>query len=364
MSKEQSVPRELIQISHDRGQYSVAVGSGLLTSDLLADAVRGRRVFVVTSEPIKQLHGHRLETGLAEALEVEWLMVPDGEEAKSIEIASELWNGMLELSGKRDSLVVAFGGGSVGDLAGFVAASFLRGVDFVQIPTTLLAQVDASVGGKVAVDLPLGKNTVGAFHQPQLVIADVDLLVTLDERDVVSGLVESLKMGVILDEGLVQLIERQLPALLSAEPGALARVVARSVRTKANVVERDPFESGERKLLNFGHTLGHAIEVCLAYGGLRHGEAVAYGIQFATRLSKIRGLSELDAARIERAVAALPLPPLPKLDPSELLEACSRDKKATESSLSWVLCAAMGQGTVDDDFGGPEVRRELEHFLS
>ncbi len=363
MGESQSSAAETITVAHDRGEYQVTVGSGLLESEPLAAALRGRRVFVVSSEPIRSLHGRRLHHVLSQANSVEWMMVPDGEAAKNLDTASQLWNRMLKLGGKRDSVVLAFGGGSVGDLAGFVAATFLRGIDFVQVPTTLLAQVDASVGGKVAVDLPLGKNTVGAFHQPQLVVADVDLLTTLSQRDLVSGLVESFKMGVILDASLAGAIETRLAELLKADPNALIQVVAHSIRTKAAVVERDAFESGERMLLNFGHTLGHAIEVCLEYGGLRHGEAVAHGILFAVELSRLRGLSEGDAARIERGVKALPLPPLPSLDVDALLDACSRDKKATEGSLTWVLCPGIGRGLTVNDFSHAEIRSALERFL-
>lgn len=353
-----------VSVRHDRGSYSVRIGSGALCSEVLGPTVSNRRVFVVSSERIRSLHGEQLERALGEAGRFEWLIVPDGEAAKNVTTAEFLWNRLLDRGGKRDSLVVAFGGGSVGDLAGFVAATFLRGIDFVQVPTTLLAQVDASVGGKVAVDLAGGKNTVGAFHQPRLVIADVDLLSTLESRDLASGLAESIKMAAILDLEMLARIENSLSAMLARDTKALAEVVADSVRVKAQIVEDDPFEGDRRRLLNFGHTLGHAIEVSLAYQDLRHGEAVAWGMLFAIRLSRLRGLSSAEAQRLERTVRRLQLPALPELNCDVLLDACSRDKKAKEGSLSWVLCSTLGVGTIVEDLGNAEIRGALVAFLS
>ena len=352
-----------VTVQHDRGSYPVLVGPGSLDRNELRDVVEGRRVFVVTSSKLRELHGHRLESPLAGAASWEWILVPDGEVAKRLSVAEEAWERMLAAGGKRDSLVIGFGGGSVGDLAGFLAAGFLRGVDFVQIPTTLLAQVDASVGGKVGVDLRGGNNTVGAFHQPQLVVADVDVLSTLPRRDLVSGLVESLKKGAVLDRALFERVEELLDELLEAEVQALTEVVERSVAVKARVVEEDPFEAGVRKMLNFGHTLGHAMETVLGYEDLRHGEAVAYGIDFALDLSEARGLDGQTAARVRALVRRLGLPLLPRLDVDDLLAACARDKKARESGLTWVLCTDLGAGALDGGFEPEELRSAVVAFL-
>ena len=352
-----------IAVQHDRGSYDVLVGAGALGSSELQDLVRGRRLFVVTSAKLRGMHGERLAGALEGAAAQEWIEVPDGEAAKRLSVAEPAWERMLAAGGKRDSLVVGFGGGSVGDLAGFLAAGFLRGVDFVQIPTTLLAQVDASVGGKVGVDLRGGKNTVGAFHQPRLVVADIDVLSTLPRRDLVSGLVESLKKGAVLDLELFDSVERELDALLNAESDALTQVVRQSVAAKARVVEQDPFEAGPRKLLNFGHTLGHAIETVLGYEELRHGEAVAYGIDFALDLSETVGLDAASVERVRRLLGRLELPPLPSLDGDALLTASARDKKARESGLTWVLCSELGQGLLEEGLEAGRVRAAVDAFL-
>lgn len=352
-----------VAVRHDRGGYSVLVGADVLGAPDLRELVADRRVFVVTSPNLRGLHGDRLAGALDHASSHEWIEVPDGESAKRLSVAEEAWEQMLAAGGKRDSLVLGFGGGSVGDLAGFLAAGFLRGVDFAQLPTTLLAQVDASVGGKVGVDLRGGKNTVGAFHQPKLVVADTEVLSTLPRRDLVSGLVESLKKGAVLDLDLFETVERRLDALLDADQAALSDVVERSVRVKARVVEEDPYEAGLRKLLNFGHTLGHAIETELGYEELRHGEAVAYGIDFALDLSAKVGLDLEAATRVRRLIGRLDLPALPPLTADGLMEATARDKKARESGLTWVLCPELGRGVLENGLGTGTVRDAVAAFL-
>ncbi|HYN22739.1 MAG TPA: 3-dehydroquinate synthase family protein, partial [Thermoanaerobaculia bacterium] len=251
----------------------------------LAGWLSGRTVFVVSTPRILDLHGRRLEGLREQAARWVVLEVEEGEAAKNVSSAERLWNAMLEAGGKRDSRILAFGGGSVGDLAGFAAGCFLRGISFAQIPTTLLAQVDAGIGGKTAVDLPGGKNTVGLFHHPAFVICDTSILSTLPKEEVRSGLVEVVKMAALLDTELLERVEQRLDLLLLADPAELGRVVAAAAAAKIAVVERDPAEQGDRRLLNFGHTLGHAIESACGYSGLRHGEAVGYGILFALRLA-------------------------------------------------------------------------------
>jgi 3-dehydroquinate synthase len=259
--------------------------------------------------------------------------------------------------------VIAFGGGSVGDLAGFVAGCFLRGIQFVQIPTTLLAQVDASIGGKTGVDLPGGKNTVGLFHHPRMVICDTEVLPTLPREELRSGLVEVIKMAALLDPDLFERVEQQLDDLLAGDADALAPVVTAAAAAKIGVVERDPTEQGDRRLLNFGHTLGHALESASEYAGLRHGEAVGYGILFALRLARQRGLSPEAGKRIHALIRRLDLPPLPRLSADDLMATMARDKKARESGLVWVLPRSLGEGFMTDGISNDTVRGELEGFL-
>jgi 3-dehydroquinate synthase len=271
---------------------------------------------------------------------------------------------MLRLGGKRDSRVVALGGGSLCDLAGFVAACCLRGIEVARVPTTLLAQVDASVGGQTAIDLPQGKTTVGAFHQPALVIADTELLSTLDPGELRAGLVEVIKMAALLDLDLLARVERDLDRLLEGDAATLQPVVSAAVAAKIRIVEEDPREADRRRLLNFGHTLGHAIEATQGYSGLRHGEAVGHGIRFALRLARRRGLDAGQAGRLEALLDRLDLPPLPAFAAAPLLDAMRRDKKAREAGLVWVLPRRLGDGEMVGDIGWSEVASELEAFLA
>lgn len=357
-------PSELC-LRHPAGVSPILVGADALSAarERLTAWLAGRTAFLVTTPNVLALHGARLAPLASAALRWEVLEVPEGEEAKTVTTAERLWNEMLARGGKRDSRVLAFGGGSVGDLAGFAAGCFLRGIGFVQVPTTLLAQVDASVGGKTGVDLPGGKNTVGLFHHPALVVCDTSLLATLPAAELRSGLVEVAKMAALLDPPLFALVEERLDELLAADAAALAPVVAGAVAAKAGVVERDPTEEDERRLLNFGHTLGHALETAAGYQGLRHGEAVAYGILFALRLARPRGAGEDLLQRIPRLLARLSLPPLPPMDVDQLLGGMARDKKARESGLVWVLPRGWGEGWMAEGIGWDEVRRELAAFL-
>ncbi|HKH49251.1 MAG TPA: 3-dehydroquinate synthase [Thermoanaerobaculia bacterium] len=354
-----------LSLKHPTGTTPVLVGEDALSTarpDLIP-WLQGRTVFVISSAPILALHGSRLEPLRAEAARWVVLEVEDGEPAKSVDTAGRLWNEMLVAGGKRDSRVVAFGGGSVGDLAGFTAGCFLRGLEFVQIPTTLLAQVDASIGGKTGVDLPGGKNTVGLFHHPAMVVCDTSVLPTLPREELRSGLVEVIKMAALLDPELLARVEADLDALLAGDAAVLGPVVAGAAAAKIGVVERDPDEQGDRRLLNFGHTLGHAIETSCAYAGLRHGEAVGYGILFALRLAGRRGLAPELSGRLRSLLGHLGLPPLPPLDPAELIAHMSRDKKARESGLVWVLPARLGEGRMTSGIPWEEVAADLREFL-
>ncbi len=341
------------------------IGAGALAAagSELAAAVSGRTAFVITDPTVEALHGGRLQELIAAARSLHVLRVPAGEPAKQVEVAAGLWRDLAANGGKRDSIVVAFGGGSVGDLAGFVAGAFARGIDWIQLPTTLLAQLDASIGGKTAIDLPEAKNAVGLFHHPRLVVADTAMLATLPPEQLRSGLVEAIKVAALLDLALLERIERDLPALLAGETAALGPVVAAAARRKAELVERDPDERGERRLLNFGHTLGHALEAEAGYGRLLHGDAVAHGLRFALRLSRVAGGDPAFAERLEALLDRLAVPSLPALSAAALGARMGRDKKAREGALTWVLAMGPGIGQLADDLDPAAVQGALEEFL-
>lgn len=332
--------------------------------DGLSSWLEGRTVFVVTSPDVWALHGEALDTVLASAARVLRFEVAEGEVAKNLAHAERLWDQMLDSGGKRDSRVVALGGGSVSDLAGFAAGCFLRGVDLAVVPTTLLAQVDASIGGKTAINLPAAKNSVGLFHHPQWVLADTRFLSTLASEEVRSGLVEVVKAGVALDAHLFAVVEEDLDRLLAADPEALPPVIAEAIAAKIAVVEKDPDEKGPRRLLNLGHTLGHALEARLGYRGLRHGEAIGHGLLFALRLAQRRSLSQDAANRISRLIERFGLPKLPTLEPAELLRSMRLDKKNREESTAWVLPVEVGKAEIFTDFSESEVGEELHRFFA
>jgi 3-dehydroquinate synthase len=357
--------RAAIGLRHPGGTTRILVGDGIFAEALAAEAelFRGRALFAITSPAIVEHHGAALSPLASAGSAFTLLDVPDGEPAKSLAEAEKLWERLATGGGKRDSLVIAFGGGSVGDLAGFVAASFLRGVRFVQAPTTLLAQIDAAIGGKTAVDLAAGKNLVGAFHHPDLVISDTRFLATLPRGELRSGLVEAIKMAALLDLQLLAQIERDLPALLEGDSAALAPVVRAAAAAKAELVERDPFETGDRMLLNYGHTLGHALEAEAGYGAMLHGDAVAWGMRFAHRLARQRGADAAFLARVENLLDRLEVPPPPAFDARKVAARIGRDKKARESGLTWILPLAPGMGARIPDLAPGLVHAELERFL-
>jgi 3-dehydroquinate synthase len=354
-----------LELRHAHGVTPVWIGAAVLDEvrSELDEIICGRRLFAITSRPLMTLHGGALERLGREASDCSVLEVPDGEQAKTVENAAELWSRLLVAGGKRDSLVVAFGGGSIGDLAGFVAGCFLRGIDVIQVPTTLLAQVDAAIGGKTAVNRPQAKNSVGVFHQPLAVVSDTRFLATLKPRQLRSGLFEVIKTGAILDVGLLDLLEATYEDVLAADPVALAPVVERTAAAKIRVVEEDPEEQDRRRLLNFGHTLGHALE--MTAGNLEHGEAVGYGMLFAIDLALERGFSALEAERIRGLVRRLGLPLLPEdLNLQDVQGHLMRDKKARESGISWVLPTAPGRAGIFDDVSLDDVEARIASFVA
>ncbi|MCX7587587.1 3-dehydroquinate synthase [Phenylobacterium sp. 58.2.17] len=346
--------------------YDVVVGGGLLDKAgvLLAPLLKQGRTAIVSDETVWKLHGERLTKALAAAgISSQAIVVPPGEPSKSWEGLAEVSDRLLELELDRGDLIVAFGGGVVGDLAGFAAAIYKRGIDFVQIPTTLLAQVDSSVGGKTAIDTPRGKNLIGAFHQPRLVLADLDLLATLPGREVRAGYAEVIKYGLLGDVAFFEWLEANGPAVLAGDPDALAYAVARSVEMKAEIVEADEKEAGRRALLNLGHTFGHALEAETGYGeALLHGEAVAAGSAIAFRFSAAQGLcSPQDAQRAERAIAAAGLPTRldqvgsGAFDAAKLVRHMGQDKKAEGGRLTFILARALGEAFVAKNVDGQAV---------
>ena len=352
--------------------YEVVVGRGLLAQagERIAPLARGRTV-IVTDETVAAIHAAALTASLSAAgVKSEIVAVPAGEASKSFAELERVLDRLLEIGLDRKDVVVALGGGVVGDLAGLAAALYMRGVDFVQIPTTLLAQVDSSVGGKTAIDTPRGKNLVGAFHQPRLVLADIDVLATLPARQVKSGWAEVLKHGLICDAAFFDWLAADGAdggaAGASGDPAALERAVVRSVEIKSAVVSEDEKEAGRRALLNLGHTFGHAVETEVGFDedALAHGEAVALGCCMAFRYSAREGLcSAEDVARVEAVVAAAGLPT--RLDQAgvfgadRLLALMAGDKKAEGGALTLILARGIGQAFVSKGMDADKVRAFL-----
>ncbi|MEO6340791.1 MAG: 3-dehydroquinate synthase [Caulobacteraceae bacterium] len=350
--------------------YDVLIGGGLIdrAGELVAPYLPRRRTVIVTDRNVADHHGERLAAALESGgIAVDMVVMPPGEGSKSFEGLADLSDRLLALGLDRGDVVVAFGGGVVGDLAGFAASIYKRGIDFIQVPTTLLAQVDSSVGGKTAIDTPRGKNLIGAFHQPRLVLADLDVLATLPVREMHAGYAEVIKYGLLGDAAFFEWLEANHHDVLALEVGPLAQAVARSVEMKAEIVAEDEKEVGRRALLNLGHTFGHALEAETGYGdALLHGEAVAAGCALAFRFSVQLGLcSGQDAHRAERAIAAAGLPV--RMDEvagapfaiDRLLAHMGQDKKAEGGRLTFILARGIGDAFVARDVDPSAVRSFL-----
>jgi 3-dehydroquinate synthase len=329
--------------------HSVHVGAGAIdeTGRLARDAgLAAARALIVTDSHVARLYGERAAASLSAAgFAPRIVQVAPGEPSKSIATLERVYDAMVEAEMDRAGAVFALGGGVVGDLAGFAAATYMRGIALVQIPTTLLAQVDSALGGKTAVNHPRAKNLIGAFYQPRLIIADVSVLESLPDREFREGLAEVIKYGAIMDAPMVDALERGLDAILRRDLAALEEIVARSLRHKASVVEGDTREIGLRKILNYGHTIGHALEASSGYGNLLHGEAVAIGMVAAGRLSQaFAGLSAEDAARLERLIARVGLPSAmpPGWSGEEFTRAIRLDKKRAGNDVEFVLLDRPG----------------------
>jgi 3-dehydroquinate synthase len=350
--------RRTITVELGERSYPIVIGSDLLDGGFdLGDYLAGEDCLVVTNETVAPLYLDKLEADLP-GRNIVPVRLPDGEAFKTLETVSGLLDELANARAGRDSTVVALGGGVVGDIAGFAAACYMRGIAFVQVPTTLLAQVDSSVGGKTGVNHPHGKNLIGAFYQPNVVLIDTTTLDTLPDRELRAGLAEVIKYGAIADVDFFAWLEEHMPALLARDAAALAHAVQRSCEIKAAVVADDEREAGRRAILNFGHTFGHAIERCQGYGEWLHGEAVAAGMVMAAELSGIRP-EELRRLRDLVEAAGLPGEP-PKLGSTDMLEAMGMDKKALGKKLRFVLLDGLGASTVTSDYDQARLRRVLE----
>lgn len=351
-----------LQVALGARSYPIYIGAGLLARpELYRPHLRGRQIMIVTNETVGPLYLKPVQEAL-QGLEVRSVILPDGESYKTLEVWARIFDELLAARFARDCTLIALGGGVIGDMAGFAAACYQRGVDFIQLPTTLLAQVDSSVGGKTGINHPAGKNMIGAFHQPRAVIADTETLKTLPDRELSAGLAEVLKYGFIQDAAFLDWLESNMPKLLARDPEALAFAVERSCQIKAEIVAEDEFESGKRALLNLGHTFGHAIETGLGYGTWLHGEAVAAGICLAARLSARLGwLSEEEVERTCRLIASARLPTsLPKeLTPERMLELMAVDKKVLAGRQRLVLLRRLGEAMVTADVDRDTLRLSL-----
>ena len=364
-AKRTGVP-ERVRVELGERSYDILIGKGLLSqaTEYLRPLKLGKRGVIITDTNVEPLYAGALCDALGKGgFAAEVLSLPAGEASKSLRQANRLFEKLPSYGLDRQSFVIALGGGVVGDLAGFVAASYLRGLALIQVPTSLLSQVDSSVGGKVGVNLPQGKNLVGAFYQPRLVLADTDVLKTLPKRELSAGFAEVIKYGAIRDAKFFVWLEREYKRVLALDPEAVAHVVRHCCEIKAEVVSADERESGLRALLNFGHTLGHAMETLSDYNGLLHGEAISMGMCCGARLSvKRAGLSEAEAQRLCGLIAASGLPT--RLGKSfklgELLEAARLDKKARDGKLRFVLLKCLGEAFVSDAVADADLKEVVD----
>lgn len=338
--------------------YPIVIGSDLLGGNFdLNDRLSGGDCLIVSNETVAPLYLDKLKANLARS-NTRTVELPDGEEHKTLETANLVLDALVGGGANRDTTVVALGGGVVGDIAGFAAACYMRGVAFIQVPTTLLAQVDSSVGGKTGVNHPQGKNMIGAFHQPRIVLIDTSTLITLPARELSAGLAEVIKHGVMADIVFFEWLEKNVAALLELDPDAIAYAVQRCCEIKAEVVAEDEREAGRRALLNFGHTFGHAIEHCLGYGEWLHGEAVAAGMVMAAKLS---GIDNDELKRLQDLLesAKLPIRP-PAVGAKAMLDAMGMDKKVLQKQLRFVLLEKLGSAHVSSDVNPSLLEKVLE----
>jgi 3-dehydroquinate synthase len=350
-----------IDVTAAAGAYPVLIGAGLLDTlrDRMDRAGLGPRRVLISSPTVWDLHHPQLRTLGTEPKPV---LVPDGERSKTVQTVGIVYEALIKMHADRSTVIIAAGGGVIGDLVGFAAATFLRGVRVVQVPTTLLAQVDAAIGGKTGVNHPLGKNLIGAFHPPALVAADTSVLATLARREFRAGLYEVVKYGVIASAALFDRVRDTTPALFAHDRNALDAVVSASCRIKAQIVSSDERESGLRRILNFGHTVGHALEAVTKYRRFLHGEAIAYGMLAASALGAARGVTPAQANDALRALIAQlgPLPAVSDLSAREVIAAIGHDKKVIAGTLHFVAATGIGSTTILSDVTEKELKTALK----
>ncbi len=357
---------QTLQVDLGDRSYPIYIGTGLLGSpELVAPYVRGSQVMIVSNETVAPIYLEKTRQMFAD-FRTEAVILPDGEQYKTLAVWEKIFDALLSKRFDRRCTLVALGGGVIGDMTGFAAACYQRGVDFIQIPTTLLSQVDSSVGGKTGVNHPLGKNMIGAFHQPQCVVADTETLNTLDDRQLSAGVAEVIKYGLINDLPFFEWLEANMEALLRRDPAALAYAIERSCRDKATIVAADEKESGQRALLNLGHTFGHAIETGMGYGEWLHGEAIATGMVLAAELSAHLGWIEDGAVeRIRRLLrkANLPVQAPKSLTSERFMELMAVDKKVLDGKLRLVLMKGLGESIITAEASATAIRAVLDAHL-
>ena len=343
-----------INVDLDDRSYPIIIGRALLNGGFDAsEYVRGEDCLIVSNEIVAPLYLDRLKPNLG-GVKISSIRLPDGESFKTVATMQMILDELVNVGANRDTTLIALGGGVVGDITGFAAACYMRGISFVQVPTTLLAQVDSSVGGKTGVNHEKGKNLIGAFHQPGLVLIDTDTLDTLPVREFRAGLAEVIKYGAICDATFFSWLESNMDALLDKNPDVLAHAIQRSCELKAEVVAEDEREAGRRATLNFGHTFGHAIEHCMGYGELLHGEAVAAGMVMAAELS---GIGSTDLTRLTALIAAAGLPTRPpEISSDRWLEAMGLDKKVQKKQLRFVLLRSLGDAGITAEYDQTRLR--------
>ena len=351
-----------LQVALADRSYPIYIGGDLLSHHpkLLTQYILGKEVLVVTNETIAPLYLEKVLQELTD-YQCESVILPDGEEFKNLTVLNQIFDKTLSSQLSRNVTMIALGGGVIGDMTGFAAACYQRGVPFIQIPTTLLSQVDSSVGGKTAVNHALGKNMIGAFYQPKCVIADTSTLNTLDDRQLSSGLAEVIKYGLINDAKFFVWLEQNMDALRARDQQALAEAIERSCQDKADIVAQDELEHGMRALLNLGHTFGHAIETGMGYGTVLHGEGVAIGMVMAAQLSfAMEWIAEKDVERIKQLLlaAGLPISPPKELSSEQFMNLMSVDKKVQDGKIRLILLKAIGQAIISDDYS-PEKLAEI-----
>lgn len=356
---------KILNVSLDERSYPIYIGQDLLSQpDLLTKHIKRKEVLIVTNDTIAPLYLEKVQQ-LLEGYDHESVILPDGEEFKSLDVLNQIFDKLLSARFSRQVTLIALGGGVIGDMTGFAAACYQRGVPFIQVPTTLLSQVDSSVGGKTAVNHPLGKNMIGAFYQPQCVIADTNTLNTLEDRQLASGIAEVIKYGLINDVEFFDWLEVNIAALKARDPDALAYAIERSCQDKADIVAKDETEQGVRALLNLGHTFGHAIETGMGYGNWLHGEAIATGMLMAADLSSRMGwMTEEEVSRIRNIFSAAGLPVMgPQgMKPEQFMDLMAVDKKVQDGVIRLILLRGIGHAVISDDYDPEKLQQTLSLF--